>query len=292
MQSEITLVSLQKQFRTLRLLYFISFLSAGLALASYFIDKRLTLLVIGLSVVYHLFFVRTRSKAYVQNFVHLSILCTLRKHLTQVSHASQALLTAEEVRSAKLIPSNSANGSVLCREGASGLWHGLSVRLSDVTVSHSFPMAGKTHHEFVIGCWAVVDLGCDTGMDCRFLGSHSMMRPSLDHFLQSESDLKMFHHDLDQDWVTLCCGSNCTLPGAHWLKTLKRLGKETDGHVAVSVCGNQLHIFLINQILGQKVSQRVAPGPDFEAVDLLPQLSLALSLADELAHLPNTPSAE
>lgn len=292
MQTEITLPALQKQFRMLRLLSLVSLLAAGLALASYFLDKWLALAVIGVSVLYHLLVVRPKSKAYTRNFVHLSILCTLRKHLTQAEHSHEALLTEAEVRSARLIPSNPADGAVLCREGGSGLWHGLHVRLSDVTLPHSFPMAGKTHHEFVVGCWVMVELGRDTGMDCRFLGSHSMMRPSLDCFLKREPDLKQVHSELGQDWVVLGSDDGGRQPSGRWLKTLEQLGKKTDGHVAVGVCGDRLHILLINQILGQKVSQKIAPSPEFEAVDLLPQLSFALSLSDELAQQPNTPAAE
>lgn len=282
MQTEVTLDSLRRQFRTLRLLYAANLILAGAALILYFVDKRLSLAAIGAGFLFHVFCVRSKIKGYARDFVHLGVMLTLQKHMEQVSHGPRSVLTQDEIRTARLIPTNSGNGAILCREGGSGRWNGRTVRLGDVTLAHTFPLEGKNHHEFVVGCWAVVELHSDTKLDCRFLGCHSIMRPSLERFLQEQPDLTRVPDRLDKDWVILCPSGNTQLPGPRYFDKLKRLGRETDGQIAVCIHANRLHILFVNQILGQKVSQRVGPSPDFEKVDLLPQLSLGLALADEL----------
>lgn len=275
---------LRDQFQSLRRLYFFFMILAILALVVYFIQPWLTLVLLGISLALNLLLGRKKSREYTQAFLHLSAQISLERHLDHAIHTLEPVLEISEIRDSRMLPCNAAHGSILCREGGSGTYHGRQVRLGDVTLAHTFTQGGKKRHNFTVGSWILVKLDRDTGLDCRFIGENTTPEQSLTEMLWVESDLTRTAAPTRANWRILCPEDNTTLPSDAFLKQLDKLHTKADGRVAVCVQGDKLHIMLIGDILGQKVSARMAPGPNFHQADLLPNLSYALMLSDILVR--------
>ena len=153
---------LRRQYRRLRLLYLAYLAAAVLALIFFFVDRRITLVLVAASLIYHLVVVRPAGRAYQRAFIHACGQYTLARRLENPLHTRKPTLTEEELRRARLVAANEAKGSVLIQEGGAGLWRGRPVRLGDAGLTHTFSMEGKDHHEFVVGTWVTVELGRDT----------------------------------------------------------------------------------------------------------------------------------
>lgn len=278
--------ALQARYRTLRRLYLVYLIAAILALVLYFVDKRLTLALLGASLVYHLAVVRPRSKGYQKEYVHTCAQLTLERYLKGAGHTSAPTLTPEEVRQSRLVAANGEKGSVLCCEGGSGTYKGRPVRLGDVTFSHSFPMDGKTHHEFATGTYVVVELDHDTGLDWRLVSTRVMMKPSRDKWYRENRDLQVLRDPspswLEDGWLVVRREGTPDMPPEGLLKLAKRLSEDTPGALALCVQGDRLHVFVTNRILGQKVSIREAPSEARVTQDWLPELRDILAMSDQL----------
>ncbi|MEA4954049.1 MAG: hypothetical protein VB096_00830 [Pseudoflavonifractor sp.] len=276
--------SLRTQFKQLRTLFLLYLLAAVLALVLFFWNQVATLVVLGTSLLYHFLLVRPRSRSYEAAYVHACVQLTLERHLTQAHHTAEPTLTEDELRAARLIADNCGPGSILLREGGAGLGNGREIRLGDATFAHSFPMDGKTHHEFVTGCWIRVPLTRDTGLDWRSLPPQVMLPASRVRFREAYPDLEGLALDnpLWKDCLILRPAGTPDLPAPGVLRALEALRKHSTARVAVCVQGNILHVFLVNRTLGQKVNIRLAPSSQQLERDLLPELKDILSLADRL----------
>ena len=181
---------LRRQYRRLRLLYLAYLAAAVLALIFFFVDRRITLVLVAASLIYHLVVVRPAGRAYQRAFIHACGQYTLARRLEEPRHTAEPTLTEEELRRARLVAASEAKGSVLIKEGGAGRWRNRPVRLGDAGFTNAFPMDGKTHHEFVVGTWVTVELGRDTGLDWRLIQERVMMKPSRDAWFRRESGLK------------------------------------------------------------------------------------------------------
>lgn len=281
------LESLTAQYRRLRLLYLVYLAAAVLALIFFFVDKRVTLGLIAASLIYHLAVVRVCSRTYTKAFVHACLQSTFSRTLENASHTPQSPLNPEELQQVRLIAANPAKGSILVREGGTGTYHGRSVHLSDAGFTHTFDMAGKRHHEFVIGTWVTVELDHDTGLDCRMIHPRVMMKESFDQAFGKERDLQQVVSGLpdwmaSEGWLVLRPRQTPQLPDDGFLRRVRQLAGGTKLPLALCVRGNQLHVYVTNRILGQKVSSRVSPGPAVVDTDFFPELSGILKLSDAL----------
>ena len=166
---------LRRQYRRLRLLYLAYLAAAVLALIFFFVDRRITLVLVAASLIYHLVVVRPAGRAYQRAFIHACGQYTLARRLEEPRHTAEPTLTEEELRRARLVAASEAKGSVLIKEGGAGRWRNRPVRLGDAGFTNAFPMDGKNHHEFVVGTWVTVELGRDTGLDWRLIQERVMM---------------------------------------------------------------------------------------------------------------------
>lgn len=282
--------ALTRQYKRLRALYLIYLIAAVAALGLFFVDTRITLAILGASLIYHLLFVRRYARGYERSYIHTCGQSTLERHLEQAAHTAQPVLEAETLRAVRLIAANHSRGSVLCHEGGSGLYHGRRVLVGDATFAHSFPMDGKTHHEFVTGTWITVELGRDTGLDWRLVKQRTMMEPSLEHMLQQETDLKRlvgFAPDwIEREWLVIRPVGTPNLPEKPVLTALHAAARHSDKKLAFCIQGDRLHAFVTNRILGQKVSVRLAPMEALLTADYLPELDDVLHLSDVLCSTP------
>lgn len=281
------LAALNKEFKRLRFLYLCYLATAVMALILYFLDKRLTLLVLGGSLIFHLVVIRPRSKQYERSYLHVCGQSTLERRLGDARHTKEPTLLSEELLEARLVASNTTRGSILIREGGTGTYHGRPVRLGDVTFTHSFPMDGNTHHEFVTGTWVTVELGVDSGLDWRLIQKGVMMTQSMKEMIRQHSYLKRPMSAIPKwletdDWQILCLEGTPDLPGGNFLDALRRLVGETNMALAVCVQKDRLHVFVTNRILGHKVSSRIPPNEAILSADFLPELDGILAASDAL----------
>lgn len=278
---------LTAQYKGLRRLYLVYLAAAVLALVFFFVDKRITLALLAASLIFHLTVVRGRSRAYAGAFVHACLQSTLERTLQGARHTPQSPLDPEELRQVRLVAANPAKGSVLTQEGGTGSYRGRPVRLSDAGFTHTFDMAGKRHHEFVIGAWVTVELDHDTGLDCRLIHPKVMMKQSRDPYFGGARDLQQVVSGLPdwmeaEGWLVLRPRETPRLPDQPFLSAVRRLAGSTQLPLALCVQGSRLHVYVTNRILGQKVSSRVSPGPAVVETDFFPELGGILKLSDAL----------
>lgn len=279
--------ALNQQFKQLRILRFIYLIAAVLALALFFVDRRLTLVLLAASLLLHLVLVRPRSKAYQQAFVHACTQFTLAHHLDNPRHATEPVLTVDTLRSARLIPENGASASITLHEGGSGTRKGRPVKLGDAVFCNSFPMNGKTRHEFVTGCWIQIQLDKDSGLDWRLIDKQAILPQSL-YDMQSRNKDLIGPDDPLPDWtknafLVLHKKDTPPLPPDHVLNALKKMVKSNQTPLTICIQGDSLHVFIPNRILGQSVSVRYAPPESLPNLDILPELADIAVLADALS---------
>lgn len=284
-QNQGLLAALTRQYKHLCVLYALYLVAAVLALLFFFVDKRVTLVLLALSLIYHLAIVRPRSHAYTDAFVHACLQSTLTRTLQNACHTPESPLDPDELSRVRLVAANPAKGSILVREGGSGTYRGRPVRLSDAGFTHSFSTAGKTHHEFVIGTWVTVELDHDTGLDWRLIHPKVMMSPSLAQMRSQQRDLLSVRDGLpvwmcQGDWLVLRPEGTPDLPDHTVLSAIRNLSSQTDLPLAVCIQGSRLHVYVVNRILGQKVSVRVTPGPAVIRTDFFPELGAILRISD------------
>jgi len=280
--------ALKQQYRRLRILCFISLILAIGALVCYFVDKQLTLVLLGASLVHHLLLVRPRAKQYEREYNHCCIEQTLNRYLNDATHTASPAIDPEEIRKARLIPANAPKSSVYCFESGRGNYRGRTVRASDVTFTHSFLVVDKKRHEFVTGTWVSVALEKDTGLDWRLLGPHVVAQPSLAEMLRREKDLQRLAElppwMSEGGWTVLRPEGSPDLPHSMVLKQIRALAESTKCPLSVHIQGNQLNVFLVHRVLGQKVNIREAPRDEWLALDRLPEFSGILKLSDVLVN--------
>lgn len=277
--------ALSAQYRRLRMLYLVYLGAAVLALVFFFVDKRITLALIAASLIFHLVVVRRCSKAYCLAFVHACLQSTFARTLQNASHTSASPLDPEALQQVRLVAANSAKGSIIVREGGTGTYRGRAVALSDAGFTHSFPLAGKQHHEFVIGAWVTVALDHDTGLDCRLIHPKVMMKDSRDPYFSGQRELQQVVSGLPEwmdreGWLVLRPRETPQLPDGTFLSALRTLAGKTELPLAVCIQGDKLHVYVTNRILGQKVSSRVVPSRAVTDTDFFPELGGILKLSD------------
>ena len=94
---------LRRQYRRLRLLYLAYLAAAVLALIFFFVDRRITLVLVAASLIYHLVVVRPAGRAYQRAFIHACGQYTLARRLEEPRHTAEPTLTEEELRRARLV---------------------------------------------------------------------------------------------------------------------------------------------------------------------------------------------
>lgn len=278
--------ALKAGYRRLRVLYFISLMAAVLALVLFFVNRQLTLAVLGASLLYYLLAVRPQNRAYARAYIHTAALASLSRHLQGAEHTPQPVLDPQDLRKAQLLAANRDKGGALCREGGRGTWRGRPVELGDVTFAHSFPAGARKRHEFVVGLWVTVTLDHDTGLDWRLLEERIMLPASREVMYAADQTLVQLEGFgppwTERGWVMVHRENTPRLPPPDTLKAIRTLAEGTEHAVAVCVQGDRLHIFLTNMLLGQKVGARLPPQEAWVMADRLPELDAALAISDTL----------
>lgn len=276
--------ALTRQFKTLRLLYLLCLLLAVAALAAYFVDRRLTLAVLGVNALFYLLAARPRAKAYQRACIQGSIRLTLSRYLADAAYASPAL-DPSDIQNVHLA---AEDGSLTQKEGGRGLWQGHGVRVCEVVLGNSFYRDARHRAaEFLAGTWVQVELGRDTGLDCRLI-SRKLMNPlSRAAYFARHGGLHEVEDGLPpplaEGWLVMA-GETDALPSDHVLKHVKKLASYTPAPMALAVTDGTLSVFLRQRLLWRKVSARQAPTRDWLEFDLLPELGYILEIARRLTE--------
>jgi len=278
------LQQLEREYQKLKKFNILFFCLALLALIFCFIKPMLAMVTLVVSFVLKLLPGRKLRKTYENHMIHFRALNRLQQCVDNVQHSKEPSLSEQEIRAVRLLPCNASAGSVLCCESGTGHYHGKTVSLGDVTLTHTFTENNKKRHNFLVGCWIQVELHADTGLDCRFIGKNMLPWQSLKEMLWVETDLKLCGIPLvlNSSWSILCPENNSAMPGDAFLKQLEKLHKKTDGQIAVCVCKNHLHVFLKGEILGKNINANIPPAVQLQNTVILENLPDALALCDFL----------
>lgn len=276
------LPDLKKRFYTLRLLYLLCLVLAVAALVVYFVDRRITLAVLGVNLLFYLLAARPRAKAYQRDCIRESIRLTLSRYLEKADYASPAL-DPGQVTGVRLVPEDRP---VVQKEGGTGLWRGHAVQVGEVVLGNAY-FRDPQHKasEFLTGTWVRVELDRDTGLDCRLFRKDLIDPLSRAAYFVRHPDLHEPGQELPQwmgsDWAALA-GTADELPNPRALTQLKKLAEYTPTPMAMAVTGGVLSVFLSRRLLWRKVSIRQAPGEEWLKFDLLPELGYILELANRV----------
>lgn len=168
-----------RQFR-LCVLAMLLFLVATLAVM--FIKRPLVFAMLAIAVLFHLFVLRPKQKAYADAFSKANLRQTICKRLgtdTILEKAHQNI-NEETIEQARLMPGGSEKSAPLFRWEVSGTIKGIPITLCDTTIPQSFRLAekGKPPRPLQRRCLGHITLPSDSGMHFRLL----------DETLRSDSD--------------------------------------------------------------------------------------------------------
>lgn len=273
-----------RQFR-LCVLAMLLFLVATLAVM--FIKRPLVFAMLAIAVLFHLFVLRPKQKAYADAFSRANLRQTVCKKLgtdTILEKAHQNI-TEETMEQARLMPGGSEKSAPLFRWEVSGTIKGIPVTLCDATIPQSFRLAekGKPRVHFNAGVWAHITLPSDSGTHFRLLDetlpfrlrsvwSTSQRALAMKTLLLEDSDLKT-HCVLYRPMGTE------QQPSYSFCKSLKALMKYTPGYVAVSVHGSSMDVFIRGRFLTRTLPLTQKPTQQLLEFDPFPELSYLADLA-------------
>lgn len=281
---------LHEMYRRYRMQVFFLLLLLLAALVLVPKNRLLTLTALAAALLFHLFLVRPRQKAYVNAFTQANLLCTLCPKLgaNTVSEKNASHITADLLKNAHLMPFCQESGTPLLCWEISGCLRGLSVSLCDATLAQKFRLTekGKNRIHFNTGVWTHIGLAKDTGMNFCLLHEASVPTPIRMEFFSQESlflPAKLSDPDLAKTFVLYCPATEQAqaLPG-RFLEELKKLSEYTPGYVAIRVRANQMDIFIRGRFLARPVSVRQAPTKELLSFDPFPELLYLMDLAGAL----------
>ena len=285
-----SIFDLQQMYRRYRMQVLLLLLLLIAALVFVFKNRLLTLVVLAIALLFHLFIVRRRQKTYVNAFIQANLERTLcpKLDMDTVSEKNASHMTADLLKSAQLMPFPQESGTPLLCWELSGCLRGLSVSLCDATLAQDFKLVekGKNRVHFNTGVWTHIELSKDTGMNFRFLHEASVPTPIRMEFFSRESLLtpsKISDPELAKSFVLYhpVTEEAPALPG-RFLDELKKLAEYTPGYVAISVHGSQMDVFIRGRFLARPVSVRQAPTEALLSFDPFPELLYLMDLAGTL----------
>lgn len=274
---------LLQQYRRFKRSVFAMILLLAAAAVCVFINHIATFVLIGIAVLYHLFYVRKIQKRYVQTFTDTNILETIGKDIRTktVDAQSGGKLTEETVKQAQLVPFDKRPGSCLLREGISGEMDGLKVALCDAVFAESFQLVkkGKNRIHYVSGAWISFNLNTDTGADWRLLDKDVLPVPIRQNYYKQFGSLNRVRFDNAADERFILYSRDDSMPNNKLMKELLALADYTPGKLAVSLRGNTLTIFIRDRVLARAVSVKNPPTLETLAFHPFPEISYAVQCA-------------
>lgn len=251
-----------------------------------FRSRWLAIVLTAAAAAWQLLYVQPHKKRYLDDFVQENIRRTLCVPLgsSGAQEKSGGALTADTLRGAALLPFDGGKGSVLLRQGLSGQKDGIAAALCDASLAEGLPGESRRHTHFCTGCWMHFALPQDTGRSWRMVDRELLPVPIRRAFYAGQPALQeTAPADVALAEKFVFYLPEGTAPSRAVLRLLRQFADYTPGHIAVSLHGAELDVFLGGRFLARPVSFRQEPTEALLNFDPLPELGWGLRLAKAAA---------
>lgn len=258
-------------------------LAAALVFA--FINRYATFALLGLALVFHVFYVRRKQKTFTAGVNRANISLTVMPEIGagDVSEKSTGGLTASTIKKAGMMPCDGEPAFFWGMEGDSGQMH---IQIGDVSIPQRFELkkGGRNRMHFNVGVWTHIVLPKNTGY--RFCVIDETAVPTPIRMAYFDRSPVMFNAELgDPDLkgrVVLYRPMNeeDQRPPRAVLKALKELISYTPGYTAMSLHGNVLDMFVRGRFLAGPVTASQKPTEASLTFDPFPEYDYILRIAE------------
>ncbi|MCC8127475.1 MAG: hypothetical protein LIO92_08765 [Clostridiales bacterium] len=260
------------------------------ALILFFVERRLTLVVLAAAVACQFLLVRPQQKRYTSALTKSNLEQTVCRYLNADSLLEKAnsRLTPTALRRAGLMPFREEQGTPLLRWEIHGYSDDLRLTLCDATFAQDFKLQkkGKKRVHFNSGVWVHIALPSDCGKRFFLYDETSVPTPiRMDFFARQPAfeTALIPDQELSERFVLYRPAKDeSSEPPRSLLRSLKKLAQYTPGYIALGVNGDKLDIFIRNRFLAMPVSVSRKPTQQMLDFDPLPELSYMVDIAKSI----------
>lgn len=282
-----TLEALQQKYRYYRLSALLMLLILITALILVFVNPILTLVAMGIAVIYHLFVFRRQQKSYSAAVTAANLTQTVcaQLHAAAPTERGKAVITNAAIKAANLMPFKEVKNSPLFCWNIVGENENIPISLCDATFAQDFQLVkkGRKRVHFNSGVWVHMELPKDTGADWRLLDEVSVPTPIRMDYYEKQKKMEtapVGNAAIGKRFVLYRPVDDSTqTPSPAVLHQVKLLMDYTPGYAAISLRGNQLDVFLRGRFLARPVSMAKKPDKALLEFHPLPELSYLIHLA-------------
>ncbi len=258
----------------------------GAAAVFAFINRYVTLVLLAVTVLYHLFYSRKKQKEYTGHVNRENIRATTCRLLgSDTLHEKDGgKITRKTIESAGLMPVKADKGSPLLCWGIDGTLNGFAVSVCDATIAQDFTLVkrGKKRVHFNSGAWVRITLPEDTGKRYCILEETSVPTPIRMEYFKNRLNMELT--DLEEEKLIGRCALYQPRDREQQMSTraqyeFAKLLDYTTGYPAMSVNGDHVDFFLRGRFLAMPVSVTDAPTENSISFDPLPELSYLIKIA-------------
>lgn len=300
MRTDKTKAALEKalsQYRQFRMSVWAVLALLIAALVCIFINRYAAFALLGLALVFHIFYVRRQQKAYANLINRTNITLTVMEKIgaEDVSDRSTGGLSASTIRRAGMMPCDGSPSFFWGMEGEAGPFH---LQISDVSLPQKFELkkGGKNRMHFNVGVWTHVVLPVDTGYRYCIIDETAVPTPI--RMAYFDQDPVMFHAELGEPSLKgkavlyRPLNEEDQRPSPAVMKALMDLISYTPGYTALSLHGNELDLFIRGRFLALPVTVSKKPTAASLEFDPFPELDYIKKIASACTGTRRFRSAE
>ena len=286
MSNDEFLSSLRQYYHRLRLRISLMILILLTALVFVFVQRIVSLLLLGGGIVYYLIFIRRAQNRYTRAFTHANLACTIAPAIfaSSIEEDGGSSITKETITGAGLMPVKNVSGSPLLRWGMDGTLNGFSLSLCDATIAQDFSLAkrGKKRVHFNSGVWVHIALPTNTGQHWCLLDETSVPTPIRMEYFSHRHRMQttpIGNDVLGKNYVLYQQAEKSQPLSPAVLREVQKLADYTPGYPAFSVKEMCLDVFIRGRFLAGPVSMAKAPTQELLSFDPFPELDYILKIA-------------
>ncbi len=292
-----TLETVLSQYRVFRMSVWAVLALLIAALVCLFINRYAAFALLGLALVFHIFYVRRQQKAYTELVNRSNIELTVMKKIgaEDVSGKSTGGLNASTIKRAGMMPCDGSPSFFWGMEGDMGPFH---LQISDVSIPQQFELkkGGKNRIHFNTGVWTHVVLPSDTGYRYAVLDETAVPTPI--RMAYFDKDPVMFQAALNESSLKgkavlyRPLNEEDQRPAPAVIRALRDLISYTPGFVALSLHGRELDLFIRGRFLAMPVTVSKKPAMASLEFDPFPELDYIKKLAAACNGAPLLPGRQ
>ncbi len=268
-------------------MFILPLLAAAIIFA--FINRYITLVLLAVTLLYHVFYSRKKQKNYSSHVTRENLLATTCKQLgtRDISENSGGAITEDMILSSGLMPVKRQKGSPLLCYGISGTLNGWKICLCDATVAQNFTLVknGRKRVHFNSGVWVRIQLPTNPQLRYCLYEESSVPTPIRMEFYKNK--LKMTKREIEEPKLQGRCVLYQPSDAGYQVSTrveyeFAKLLDYTPGYPAMSVKNDHVDFFLRGRFVARPVSVSNAPTQQLIDFDPLPELPYLINIAREI----------